>query len=63
MLKTVYYSLIYSHIQYCITTLKVASATALELLEKNAQTRHWDTVVCELIGTKLYFCIFEFCLG
>ena len=33
-LKTVYYSLIYSHIQYCITTWGVASATALEPLEK-----------------------------
>ena len=34
MLKTVYYSLIYSHIQHCITTWEVASATALEPLEK-----------------------------
>ena len=34
MLKTVYYSLIYSHVQYCITTWGVASATALERLEK-----------------------------
>ena len=34
MLKTVHYSLIYSHIQYCITTWRVASATALETLEK-----------------------------
>ena len=32
--KTVYYSLIYSHIQYCITTWRVASATTLESLEK-----------------------------
>ena len=34
MLKTVYYSLIYSHIQYCIATWGVVSATALEPLEK-----------------------------
>ena len=34
MQKTVYYSLIYSHVQYCITTWGVASATALESLEK-----------------------------
>ena len=34
MQKTVYYSLIYSHIQYCSTPWGVASATALEPLEK-----------------------------
>ena len=34
MLKTVYYNLIYSLIQYCITTWRVASTTALEPLEK-----------------------------
>ena len=32
MLKTVYYSLIYSHLQYCISTWRVASAGVLDPL-------------------------------
>ena len=34
VLKTVYYSLIYSHLQYCITTWGLASCNALGRLEK-----------------------------
>ena len=34
MLKTDYYTVIYSHFQYCITTWGVASTTALEPLKK-----------------------------
>ena len=33
-LKAVYYSLMYSHLQYCISTGGHASKTALEPLEK-----------------------------
>ena len=32
--RFIYYSLIYSHLQYCISTWKHASKTALEPLEK-----------------------------
>ena len=34
VLKIVYYSLIYSHLQYCITTWGLGSCTALDPLEK-----------------------------
>ena len=40
MLKTVYYSLMHSYIQYCSTTWGVASTKALEPAEKNAQSFH-----------------------
>ena len=34
VLKTVYHSLVYFHLQYCITTWELASSTALDPLEK-----------------------------